>query len=54
MIYSEAGLYPGAITIATHDNLNNQNGDTMVPPDFQQGQFDRNRSRGDDPDWDGC
>ena len=51
---TESGLYPGAITIATHDNLDTQNGDTMVPPDFQQGQFDQTRSRGEGPDWDGC
>lgn len=51
---TEGGIYPGAISISTHDNLNNQNGNTMISPDFVQGQFDQNTDRGDDSDWNGC
>lgn len=50
---TEAGIYPGAITIARHDVLQQQNDTTSVPPDFRQGMFDQQRQTNDSTKWNG-
>ena len=50
---TDGGIYPGAIKIATVDNLDDANGDTMVPPDFRQGQWDmQSTTSAYSKDWD--
>ena len=48
---TDGGVYPGAITIARHDVLQDQNDTTSVPPDFQQGMFDQHRQTNDSTKW---
>ena len=42
----EAGVYPGAISIATRTALDTQNGGTYIAPDFKLGMFDMFNSSG--------
>ena len=50
---TETGLYPGAISIARHNTLQEQNDTTMIPPDFSQGMFDQQRQTNDSTKWNG-
>lgn len=48
---TDGGVYPGAISISRYNALQSENDETMIPPDFRQGQFDHQRQSGDRSKW---